>query len=89
MILMIKACLEGKLEPLVWNWDGTQFVVRMTAAGARVYILDDDEDPTPVTAIGDSGLDYAIKWMFLGSAAGDAAPLVFMIAVPELPPDKW
>jgi hypothetical protein len=89
MILMIKACLEGKLEPLVWNWDGTQFVVRMTAAGARVYILDDDEDPTPVTAIGDSGLDYAIKWMFLGSAAGDAAPLVFIIAAPDLPPDKW
>jgi len=43
----------------------------------------------PVTAIGNSGLDFAIKWIFLGSAAGDAAPLVFIIAVPELPPGKW
>lgn len=89
MVLMVKSCLEFKLPPLIWNWDATQFIVRVTATGAAVYILGADDDPTPVTAIGNSGLDFAIKWMFLGSAAGDAAPLVFIIAVPELPPGKW
>jgi len=72
MVLMVKSCLEFKLPPLIWNWDATQFIVCVTATGAAVYILGADDDPTPVTAIGNSGLDFAIKWIFLGSAAGDA-----------------
>lgn len=41
-----------------------------------------------LSLVGDESLDIGIEWMYLDSAAGDAAPLVRLVAVDSLKADE-
>jgi hypothetical protein len=87
--IMLKAYTETLPKQLIWNWDATQFVINRSASGQSVCIINNPGDTTPVTVVGDSPLPCAIKWMHIGSANGEYAPLVLLVAIEELGVDDF
>jgi len=84
MYIMLKPFTEKLPKQLIWNFDATQFVCQKSGSGKHVCIVKDKRDDTPVTAVGDETLDIAIKWLHMGSAAGEAIPLVFLVSIPDM-----
>lgn len=85
--IMMNSLTKSLPPQLIWNWDATQFIVGQSDRDKKVYSVkldDGSANRTPLGLVGDESLDIAIKWMFMGSAAGAAAPLVFMAAVDGL-----
>jgi hypothetical protein len=87
--IMLKAYTENLPKQLIWNWDATQFVINTSDSDQRVCVINNPSDSTPVTVVGDSPLGCAIKWMHMGSANGEYAPLVLLVAIDELGVDDF
>ena len=73
----------------LWNWDATQFVCKLNPEGKLVCIALDDDDKSPPTIVEKNRLDVLIKYMHMGSAAGECIPLVLLIAVGEMGEDDF
>jgi hypothetical protein len=90
--IMIKALTEDIPPHLHWNWDATQFVVGQSDKSKKVYTVrleDKAENKQPLSILGEESLDIGIKWMHMGSAAGAAIPIVFLVAVDSLKADDF
>ncbi len=81
--IMAKSCLENMPSQLIWNWDATQFVVGGGEAESEVYVIKNG-DKSPVSITGNESLSIGVKWMHMGSAAGETVPTVLLVAVDEL-----
>jgi len=47
------------------------------------------DDKTPVISAGEETLEFGIKWMHMGSAYGEAIPLILVVACDELKEDEY
>lgn len=74
-----------------WNADATGAKVTLNEKGQMVLtLLGEDEDQENVvssTCVHD--LDIFIKWMHMGSAAGESANPVFIVAVDKMPESEF
>lgn len=89
--IMIKACTENLLPQLFWNWDATQFQITSLGKNKNVYTLKLEDDlerlsgtKRPLTLIGETTTDIFVKWMHMGSAAGEAIPFVLLFEISEM-----
>lgn len=89
MWIMLKACTSSLPPNLIWNWDATQFICKRSGSGKMVCVIENRDRSKPVTKIGDDPLDIAIKWMHMGSANGQAVPLVLLVAVPDMKDEEF
>jgi hypothetical protein len=78
---------------LIWNWDFTQFTITPSGVRGKVYIMGDDQntDPISVSVAKDEALPFAIKWahMTWAPVPANRSPLVLMIAILDMPADKY
>lgn len=89
MFVMLKS-FTGHLNPyLIWNFDGTQFVCKDSGADSLVCYVLDKNNRAPVTSEAADSLPMAIKWLHGCSAAGEAIPLVLLVAIPEMGQDDF
>ena len=74
-----------------WNFDGTQFVCKEKGTGGLVCyaVRKEEAKHIPITGNLNGTLGIAIKWMHLGSAAGEAGPPFLLVAVPEMDADSF
>ena len=82
--ILTKVGTEGLDPHNIWNWDATQFTVGFNKTGRRVCVVHELNTQKTPKVIEKSTLNLAIKWMHLGSAAGEAAPLLLLISIPEM-----
>ena len=90
--IMIYSMAKSMPPELFLNWDATQFVVGQSDKNKKVYSVKLDTveaDRGPLSIVGEESLDIGIKWMFMGSAAGAAAPIVLLVAVDSLGVDDF
>ena len=82
---------SAHLEPACkWCFDGTTFEITAAGNGGYVMIYTGDEDDTPIrTTLHQSHLAVYAKWMYMGSAAGEIAPLFLVFAVETLADDEY
>jgi hypothetical protein len=74
-----------------WNADATGAKVTLNEKGQMVLTLLDDgaEQENVVSSTTVHDLDIFIKWMHMGSAAGESADPVFIIAVDKMPEGEF
>jgi transposase len=83
MYLMLKAFTTDVPTQLLFNWDFTQFIYDESDT-VLSWVVADRERSRPISAKGDASLPIAIKYMHMGSADGYVAPMVLMVAIPEM-----
>ncbi len=89
MVLLATATMKNTPPQLNWNYDFTQYQITTRGESDTGYIIGDDENKEPVSVVRDSALPFAIKYAHMSSAAGESAPLVFMVAISELKHEEW
>jgi len=89
MWIMLKAYTYYLKSQMIWNFDATQFVCRMMGSGKLVCTIVDRDQKRPTAVIGDDPLAIAVKWLHMGSASGDAAPLVLLVATPDMKEEEF
>jgi len=85
----MKAATENLPNKLIFNWDATQFICKTSNNAEYAYIVDGKDDNAPVTVVGEEFLDMLIKKRMHMSAAGEACPLVLLIAVSDMKEDEF
>lgn len=88
MWIMAVACSRNIPKQFIWNWDGTTFIVTVDGKNRLVITVKVEGDTRPLSLVDDESLDIFIKWMHMGSAAGEAIPFVLLVAVDALGPDE-
>lgn len=83
LYIMLKACTEDVLPQLLWNWDSTQFVTKASGP-QRVCIVKNSGITEPISSVDENVMPSCVKWMHMGSANGECAPFVLLVAIPEL-----
>ncbi len=89
MWIMAKACSDNVPKQSIWNWDPTGLQVREQGKGSKVYSIKIENDKSPLSTVGDESLDMGIKWVHMGSANGEAIPLILLVAVDDLDPEEF
>jgi len=89
MVLLAKSTMEGTPAQLNWNWDFTQYTVAVQGESDTGYIVAYDDNKDPISVVRDSALPFSIKYAHMGSASGENAPVVFMIAVNDVKALDW
>jgi hypothetical protein len=84
MWVMLFAFSSELFDTMKWNWDATQFICAPDGRGSLCCYVKDNVDDSPLTSDLDNGLSLCVKWMHMGSAAGEVIPLVLLIAVTEM-----
>jgi hypothetical protein len=84
MWVMLLAFITTLWNVMKWNWGATQFLCKPAGTGALTCVVEDEDTKTPVTAVADNSLNLCVKWMHMGSAAGEVIPLVILIAAKEM-----
>ncbi len=73
-----------------YNADATTFQFNPDNTGAKVCIVKDPSDKTPITSTNlPSDTCVFIKWMNLCNAAGEMGPLVFIVQVDGIEDGKF
>jgi hypothetical protein len=91
----IWACLllafsSALLMQCKWCFDGTTFEVNENGSGGFFVIAYDAEDNSPIRDSNrQQSLGVYIKWMYLGSAHGEIAPLFMVLAVEVMTDDQF
>jgi hypothetical protein len=85
MYLMLQIGTDGLPAQLIWNWDFTQFIYDPSETNLcwKVVSIYKTES-TPLCTADNNSLNIAIKYMHFAAADGCCAPMVLMIAIPEL-----
>jgi hypothetical protein len=72
-----------------WCFDGTTYEIK-EGVGGMVMISCRDRDNTPIrNTQNQATLGVYIKWMYMGSAAGEVAPLFLVFAVDCMPEGEF
>jgi hypothetical protein len=88
MWIMLKACSNGICPELLWNFDATQLNTKYQGSGRSVYVIKGTVK-NPFSVVEDSSLGLGVKWLHIGSAAGDHGPIVLLVAWMELGEDDF
>jgi hypothetical protein len=90
MWVMLAAFTKLLWRQCIWNIDATQFKISENFADDTVDIIKDEEDDSPIsTNSAGKEIGIAIKWMQMGSAHGESAPLVLMVALKDMKEDQF
>lgn len=89
MVLLGLATMKSTPPQINNNWDFSQYVVATRGESETGFVLADDGIKDPISVVRDSALSFAIKYAHMGSAAGESAPVVFMVAISELSAGQW
>jgi hypothetical protein len=87
-MVMANSYVKNINPMLLWNFDFITFVIPRRGSNQSVYIADNDDPDVPVSVVEDEALPFAIKWVHLANAAGSCGPLIFIVAIDSIPPDK-
>ena len=73
-----------------WCFDGTTFEVKEAGNDKLVMISVQERDDSPIrSTTNQATLGVYLKWMYMGSAAGEIAPLFIVLAVDSMPEGAW
>jgi hypothetical protein len=89
MIVMSHAIMADLPSYCLWNFDATQFVIDAVGSGQHVYISKEHDFSRPISIMHNESLPFAIKYLHLSNAAGQMAPMVFVIAVDGFPDGQY
>jgi hypothetical protein len=89
MWIMLKAYTEFLHKQMIWNFDATQFISGMDSENQMACVVGNNRSSVPLSRIATESLEMAIKYMHMGSAAGECTPLVFLLAAPTLSEDAF
>jgi hypothetical protein len=88
-MVMLKAYTSNLVPQLIWNFDATQLTKNNNSNPDYVYTAAENGNSNPLTYIGDEILPVGVKWLHMGSAHGEYADLVVIIAIDSMQEDDY
>lgn len=86
---MLKALTDGSAPQLIWNWDailvrGYTYTVEHFEKVCIVKIASSEQKRKALSLVGNETLDFGIIWVHMDSVAGEAVPLVLLVAADSM-----